>query len=574
MAVTESTYYGFTRVREASPEAQDWSTVDGNWETVSKILRYFEQHTHNGADTLQYPGYDPLDIPNPTPPVLTEGTDGFLTPGTVVGVVLSYVDGNGLETQGCPELAIELSAATDRPLTPEFDPDTGLTAPGVGENGLAGGTYLYGITKVKGSGETEISDLLPVDIPYDANYNVTITFESIDSYDLGEGVEALNIYRSEGLDSAFTLVDQITIGTDTDYTDTGTYDVSLVGVQPPQTSTFDSTKSVLIDWSDIDTAGIPADATKLRVYVTQETHLWGDTHLLAEIDLATYTGPPDSTSIVYTGSEALGAGWPRATSQIPSSSSKINLSTETTGGLNLNADSDFQGYRANNLRLGLSPTVTKTAGMLWYDSAAQALILRGTSADITVASISGVYTHPAESSGGHIAANIPYSAGSGTSAKTIFDYTTAAGARKQVQEIDQYIPSTSGVSTTSTSYVYCSNGYVDLMVVELTPKFNNQVALINWDGVFAINYGVSTAYADFDIEVTATGGSPTSWTQSAWARRFPAPYSGASFTAQGSLVWSMPSTSYTYYFLLRWRTTTGVLSALTNQRQITAVGAY
>lgn len=286
------------------------------------------------------------------PSVLEQSTGGVLTPGASVGVRLSYLNGTGLETAGSGEVVLTLSGATSRPLTPVLVSTAQLAG------AVPGGTYVYAITKVKGTGETPVSDVLKVALPYDNTYSVQIQFDSISSYPVTEGVTSLNIYRSSGLASGFQLVTTITNTAATTFTDTNSIPPGNVGIQPPVNNTFDASRSVRIDWSNITH---PVGAHTLRVYLTRQAGLWSTDHLLTEVDL---TSAP-ANYITYLGSETLGTGWPLNNSEIVDAPPKVNLGTEATGGLNLTADSNFNGYKANSMVLGgISQSIE---GALWYD---------------------------------------------------------------------------------------------------------------------------------------------------------------------------------------------------------------
>lgn len=296
--------------------------------------------------------YNNVDSGNPTLPTLSEQTTGgILSPGTTVGVRLSYIDTRGLETDASSEQVITLAPSAARPLTPQ------LVSKQIATGALSGGTYVYAITKRKGSGETLMSDVLPVEIPYDNTYSVTLSFNSISSY--SDGTDAINIYRSTGLASSFQLVTTITTSGTTQFTDTNVIPPQNVNVQPPTNSTFDAARKVRISWAAITH---PANARYLRVYITQQAGLWSEDHLLNEIDLTTGA----SNYIDYLGSESLRSGWPLNTTQVISTPPKINLGTETTGAPNLTADMDFNGFKAYEMVLG--NTSLNTNGSIWYDS--------------------------------------------------------------------------------------------------------------------------------------------------------------------------------------------------------------
>lgn len=409
MSVVESTYFGLTRVREQGPETRDWAVVDRNPEVVALILKAFEQHAHTGVQALRYPGFnsDPLLVDEPTVTEFTTG--GILPPGTTVGVRLAYVDARGLETDATPEKTLTLASAAPRPLTPQFVSITGASA---GQILLSGGTYIYAITKRKGSGETVISDVLPVDIPYDTTYSVTIKFDAINTYT--DGTDGINIYRSAGLSSAFQLVGAVVNASETQFTDTNNIPAQNATIQPPTNNTFDAAKKVRIDWANIDH---PTNASKLRVYITQQSGLWSTDHLLQEVDL---TGAPQSF-IDYLGSESLRTGWPLNTTQSVGTPPKLNLGTEAIGAPILTEDMDFNGFKALNFVLG-STSASQNGGM-WYDASTHKIkgLVNGAAVDLTpiVTRVNAVRNPSAEDL---------YDAGFlGWSVTGISDTTTAAG---------------------------------------------------------------------------------------------------------------------------------------------------
>lgn len=323
---------------------------------VRMIPGYFDGTSENcswtGTAHASTSTLNNVDSGNPTLPTLTElTTGGVLTPGTTVGVRLAYKDSAGLETDASSEVVHTLSPAASRPLAPVF------VSQQIATNALPGGTYIYAMTKRKGSGETVISDVLPVTIPYDNTYSVSLSFDAISSYT--DGTTSLNIYRSTGLNSAFQLLTTVTTAGQTTFTDTNTIAPENTNVQPPLNNTFDANKKIRIDWSNIIH---PTNANYLRVYVTNQAGLWSVDHLLAEIDITTNS----AVYIDYLGSETLTAGWPLNTTQIPSKPPKLNLGTEAVGGFNLTADSDFNGFKAVEMVLG--NTSLSTNGAVWYDT--------------------------------------------------------------------------------------------------------------------------------------------------------------------------------------------------------------
>lgn len=468
MAASSSTYYGFTRVREAGPELQDWAAIDANWELVSLVLKQMETHTHTGATPFHYPGYNAGTPTVPTLPTLTSyTTGGILSPGTTIGVRLSYVNALGLETDAAPETTITVDAAAARPLAPI------LTSVSTAASALPGGTYIYAVTKVKGSGETQISDIVTVDVPFDNTYQVTLTIDAINTYT--DGTTAINIYRSAGLNATFQLAGTVTSTSATTFVDNNTILSANVNRQPPTISTFDAARKVRVDWSALTH---PSGASKLRVYLTQQAGLWGTSNLLTEIDLS---GTP-ANYVDYIGNEVLGTGWPRSTSEIPASPAKINLGAEATGAPILTADMDFAGFQAKNLVLQNTVSPPTTNGTIYYDTSIPTVRARINGAWVNWGTTTAsAYTHPAEESGGHIAANIKYKAGSAITSKTIFDTmrNTSDGSRKNATGISKAVGAAAVTGFVSTSPTLLTD-----MTLSITPDFDNQWYEVVFGGHF------------------------------------------------------------------------------------------
>lgn len=451
MSVTTSTYYGFTRVREQSPDANDWAVTDNNIEALSKILKSIEQGPRTGLLGLNYPGaYTPPAAPTITqsgaagsttysyyvvalgpinkvsligttttgnatltvtnkntvtwtavagatgydiirtvggatqgsiglnqagtsfddtglvatpytpagePDITTNATTpvGILTPGASISVRLAYENSVGLETQASPERVYTIPDSGAPPAGPS------LTSTQAATPGLPGGTYFYALTKKKDTGETLISEVLSVTLPYDTTYSVTIGFDAISTY--ADGTNGINIYRSQGLNSTFQLITAITNVSTATFTDTNNILPQNVNVQPPTTNTFNATKSIHISWSDITH---PTTVTGLKVYITQQPGIWTTNHLLLTVPIT--SGAASVQYVDYLGNESLSSGAPIESSQIPSAGPKIDLGTEATGAPILTTDMDFAGFRAKNMNINLVPTVAMADGLIWYDS--------------------------------------------------------------------------------------------------------------------------------------------------------------------------------------------------------------
>lgn len=454
MAITESTYYGFTRLRNEGPEAQSWAAVDYNWELVSRLIKTVEQHTHDGANTIKHPGYDyDNDAPENTvfqPDTAFSITEdptetGIISAGSTIGVRLAYQDNLGLETEATVEQEFTTELGAQRPDPVALVSVDTLASPTEEEPGIPGGTYIYAITLGKATGETSLSDVLAVSIPFSGLSTVTVELPgTIEDFE-ADGVDQINVYRSTGLSSTFQKVGEITDPAQLQFTDSNFITPENQYVQPPTTSTYAGSGALKIDWSDITH---PVEAKRLLVYVTPEGGLWATDHLLATVDLTVEA--PDEF-VIYYGSESLDSGWPKNNSEIVYGAQKINLSTEATGGLALTATSDFNGQLSNNFRVGGAPTVTKANGMIWYDS--NTLYARVNGSDITVGTVTGTLdwaNHQTENAGGHIADNIPFKASSAVSVKDILDVIVdSEGARTNVQPIT--VPSVGSETTTSST---------------------------------------------------------------------------------------------------------------------------
>lgn len=583
MAVANSTYYAFSRVREMSPEAQDWAATDHNFEFLSLILKALEQHKHTAVAGINYPGfYTPLSAPivspqgtpggatysyyivargtiykesptgstaigNPTltgsnfnritwtavagatgydliritggatqgviasnlsagtvqfddtgvaataytstrQPALSEISSGGLLPsGGTVSVRLAYINSANLETEASPENIISLSPTVERPLTPQ------LVSTQTAASALPGGTYIYALTKKKGSGETVISDVLAVGIPYDTTFSTTISFDAINTYT--DGTTALNVYRASGLSSAFQLVTTITSTSQTQFTDTNTIAPANVNIQPPAVTTFDASKKVRINWAALEPH--PSDARNLRVYLSQQSGIWSRDHLLSEIDLTDGTPP---TFLDYLGSETLLPGWPKEASQIPTSAPKINLGTEATGAPILTANMDFAGFQGLNLRLEnkAGQPASPQNGFIYYDTSTSNVraYINGVWTNWGTTSVTS-YSHPAEEAGGHIAANIKHTTGSAVTAKTVLDYIVdgSTGIRKQVAKMTKVV-GVSEVSITDTSAVLLP----DMVSPAIAPDFVAQWLRVVFSGHFVIanQFATMTVAIEYD----------------------------------------------------------------------------
>lgn len=498
MASTTSTYYGLTRVRESSPGSSDWAATDGNFEIISMIMKAIEQHHHGSAAGILPPGYNVSDPSLPTNPTLTvqntTGSGGVLTPGTSIGVRLSYTDGNGLETAASPEQDCALPVAVVPPLTPTLVSTTPTL------NALSGGVYIYALTKTSASGETTISNVLAVPILFDQTYEVEIGFSAINSYT--DGTVGLNLYRAAGQSSAFQLVTSVTSTSQTTYTDTNSTSTMNQNVQPPATSTFNATYNINIDWSVMFPP--PSAAAFINVYVTQQPGVWPANSLLTQLALPSISPP---TEINYYGSETLGQGTPNNGSEVVSGPPLVQIGTETTFGT---TNIDFGGYQALNFRLGNSAGVpadfsTPHNGDMYYDSSTSPPTIRAyinstwTNWGTTSAT---AYSHPAQETGGHITAHIPFNATAGISTYTILSSIVDSTAGTPIQATPISLVSSGGSSATTSS---STSATITDMSGTIVPSFNDQ-----WFE-FTLSFQVSgdTAGMTISFGIAVGQGTPT-----------------------------------------------------------------
>lgn len=546
MATSLSTYYGFVKVREMSPAARDWAATDGNYEVLSLLLKAIEQHSHTGATGLLAPGYDP-DNPSDPPKFALETnlTGGVLAPGASVSARLSYVDARGLETDSTGELAIETQEATAPPLSPILQSIT-PAAPG-----LAGGSYVYALTKRKGTGETTISDVLVVSIPYDTSYSVTLTFDSIAQHDAEEGITAMNIYRSNGLNSPFQLVESVENPGQNIITDNNTIGGENVNIQPPTSSTYDATRSVRILFDGL--LPYPAAAKFLRVYVSQTPNLWGDQTLLKEIDLS--GTPPEYVD--YIGNETLLPGYPRYVSQIPDAAPKINLATDAIGVPVIDGNVDFSGFQAQNLRLhnNAGAPATPTNGYIYYDTSTNNVraYINGGWVNWGVTAGTG-YVHPVSETGGHPAGNISYG---GSNVALILERFAdpITGARFAIQGRVR-APGVTLNPTGSNTARNTLNFVPEMSFGSGSPSFNNQWIDVVFNGTFKLN--TLGAVLNLCFEVNAVAQSPFSVTAASADQLF-------TVTLDDSF--QIP-TGAGYTIKVLWWVSTGIVTAVGNSRRL------
>lgn len=515
MAFSYSSYFGLIRLSNTGPEAKNWAVTDYNPEITSKIMYALSRHTHTGSTPIKYPGYNYANPATPITVTLKERSEatpgGVLAPGTTVGVRFSYVDAFGLETDASPEQTLTLSPIIEAPAAPTVGPIASTPVP----NAITGGTYVYGVTKGKGAGETELSPVSVVEVPFNStigsSYTVPVTFDPIADYN--DGTDKLYIYRSTGLSSTFQLVKTYnsadSLGTPITITDSGS--LENASKSPPAASTFDRNKLMSINASALVH---PADARDLRVYITQTPGVYGTNHLLETVDLTTPTGPnpatPTKNEFNYLGSETFQAEYPKEFSQLPQAAGKINLGTEAYGAPVLTDHMNFNGFRANNIVLPSAlANATPVTGGIYYDSGTSSLKFY-TGSTWSTLSVTGGYTHSTDEPGGHSANRIYHSNNAGgTTASTIFSAIATpvpAGSqfRKVVQPVYRSPLATPNVATTSATFS-------DLVALsqKVTPEFAGQWLEIIFTGDVIVNPGgASSAHTSFQFEIGAEGLSP------------------------------------------------------------------
>lgn len=502
MSLTYTSYFGLARISDVGPEIKGWSATYLNPEITALLIRNISQHHHSGSTPIHYPGYNVAAPSTPTYVALVAATPtgGVLSPGTAVGVRVSYLDSLGLETDASPEATLVLASAPARANPPVLSVPyaTPLTT------GIKGGTYVYSITKANVSGETPTSGVATVDIPFTSDgtsYAIGITFDPISLY--SDGTTQLNLYRATGLNADFQLLKSFTDVLAVQYIDDNSIQNSSQA--PPVSNTFDKNKAVLINWSGLSH---PATAQKLRVYTTQSPTSYNVNNLLGEwsiYDIAT----PLPSGVYYYGSETLKYGWPKDFSQIPSSPDKLILGTEATGAPILTTSQDFRGYQAKNFVFGDQNTSTPINGNAYVDSSTQQFKVRLNGSYFTLATPNGTFVHSATEPGGHNAQNIVFGSFDLQQVANIIA-NSSGNIRKQVQTVIAATPSTTSYKTTASSAQPMPE--METLINPYTPDFAGQWVEIKFSGGFFLDpRGSSSITASFQMELNGSVslGAPT-----------------------------------------------------------------
>lgn len=494
MPIFYSSYYGLARVNNMSPDAKGWAATDTNFQLISLLIKAMAGHTHGGATPINYPGYNYATPATPVRPTLTEyNTDGVLAPATQLGVRLSFVDAFGLETDASPENVYTTSSTAERPDPPSISTLVSTPVPGA----VTGGTYIYALTKKKGAGETIISDITTINIPFDSSgstsYIVPLTFDPINGY--VDGTTSIRIYRSMGYGSNFKLLKTLSSVSATVYNDVNS--IEDPDIIPPSINTFDKNKKVRIDWTSL--TPFPSQAYRLKVYVTQQPALYGTSHLLADYDLKDLATPTPNY-VEYLGSEVLQFGYPQEFSQLISNPSKLNLGSEATGAPILTDNMSFEGFQARKFVLGGLSTATPIDGALYYDSSSSSLKARINGNWLTMATPTGQFIHSATEQGGHVSQNIIFAPGTNTTGpdlRTVLSAfaTPVAQFRKQITNVTYPASTPVVLSTASTTATPIYTGYRQV----IQPSWSGQWHEIAFSAHFQqLTTGVDTV---FGIEI-------------------------------------------------------------------------
>jgi hypothetical protein len=323
MTVTVTDHFGFIGVYNAVPSTNDWACTYWNWLAADEIIYGLVSHQHDGAAALQ--------SPTGTLALSTADSAGYLPAATTYYIAVTYLDDILRETAASTVATVTTGTGISRPATPTINDDATPTDIQECPGGLTGGDYWYKISYVKDGGETLPSLPVYVSIPTDTTYECTIHFASLN--DVGNGADAIYVYRKSGNTGSYVKLAEITSGSAASYTDNNT-GVPTCDKSPVTSSTINSCHTVTIDWSSLDFS----EAYKVRIYATTTDGTYPTNALVAEVTMNDAT---PVTSYIWTGT-ARTAGKPPEITHCYPNPSKINLATETQGNLPwANLPSDF-----------------------------------------------------------------------------------------------------------------------------------------------------------------------------------------------------------------------------------------
>ena len=325
MTVTVTDHFGFIGVYNAVPSTNDWACTYWNWLAADEIIYGLVSHQHDGAAALQ--------SPTGTLVLSTADSSGYLPAATTYYIAITYLDDILRETAASTVVTVTTGTGISRPATPTINDDATPTDIQECPGGLTGGDYWYKISYVKGGGETLPSLPVYVSIPTDTTYECTIHFASLN--DVGNGADAIYVYRKSGNTGSYVKLAEITSGSAASYTDDNT-GVPTCDKSPVTSSTINSAHTITIDWSALDYT----EAYKVRIYATTTSGTYPTNALVAEVTMNDAT---PVTSYVWTGT-ARTVGKPPEISHCFANPPKITLTAgaEIQGNLPwANLPSDF-----------------------------------------------------------------------------------------------------------------------------------------------------------------------------------------------------------------------------------------
>ena len=498
MPLSWSTYYGLARVQNGGPETKNWSVLYNNPQQTSLMFKSMEQHHHNAATPMAYPGYNFNTPATPTQGTLTvSSAGGNIAAGTTVGVRFSFIDNLGLETQASPEITASMPALVTAPSGLAVGAPIATPVPG----GLTGGTYIYALTKGKGTGETNISTTSVITVPFSAastsSYTVPLTLpQSVSQYNAIDGTDHLNIYRSTGYDAAFVRLVTYTLAANpntTTYTDNN---IVASTAPPPQSPTFGSNNSLNISWSSL---AIPGNATRFRVYVTQQPGVYGSSSLLQDY-LLNNPATPLPNNYTYQGIETLIADFPKEFAQGIGNPPPVYLPTEAYGAPYYTQPANAFGWQTYNFAFPVGGNnSTPLQGAAYVDPTSNQLkvalstpaVAGGPVAFMTLAAAGQGYAHPTTESGGHLASHI-YAAPTGVGGPTqdilnsIFSTPVAGPAANYRIQATNIYKATATPATLQNSSPGVWMPMPDMLLTNIQPDFPGQQHEFNFDCAMAL----------------------------------------------------------------------------------------
>lgn len=282
-------FAGLLRLEEEDPISLGDYDFYTNTEVADAYFNAFANHQHDGQPAVQAFAASPSAV--------ASASGGALSGGETWYIGVTAIDAFGGET-----IATTASASTTPGVT---DPTIAPSAVASGAGTLQGGTYRYGYTYVSGSGETLISPVTNLAIPF--NGRAVITRPASPS-------ETWRVYRAFG-NSNYARVAEIGASAST-YADDGSVAVSS-DQQPPDENTTNQSNSITVS-----RPSMPANAVYWRVYASQFSDvpspaLWSyDSN--QQINIASA-----SASIVFSSTDEILAGSPPPVSRTIPGASQI-----------------------------------------------------------------------------------------------------------------------------------------------------------------------------------------------------------------------------------------------------------